>query len=136
MKRNEALKVWEVKMQKGNEHIYLNSKDGAYAKSYMTIQQRYDDSGDLCEYSYRFVAPHIDCVLDSENNNKSKTFEFRYESHPDKDKSRPWPTYHLHVFEGVPPKYKSEDKISIEDFFKVIEEALSSDKKYPHFNLA
>lgn len=130
--KNDITGFFEIKLR-GDKPIYLNSNDKTNPP-YIHIWQAYDEEAILRAYTYHFVAPYINCLLDSDNNNDLKWFEFRYESHIEKD--RPWPEHHLHVFEGVPPKYKAEKNIDIDDFFRIIKSSFCPDGKIVDFTLA
>ncbi|MDO8524652.1 MAG: hypothetical protein Q7R99_03415 [bacterium] len=88
------------------------------------------------EYSYRFEIPYVEYVFACMLNKKTgyKTFEFRYESHANKEQKedraenrKEYPKDHLHVLDNVPPHYNVHKPIEFEDFFNIIKNDFIND---------
>ena len=80
---------------------------------------------DLMEYTYRFSIPYFNFVCSfSGVCVKSSNFEFRYERHKNPNHK---PKHHLHVLDGVPPRYKIHKMIQLDDFLKIIKREFIND---------
>ncbi len=103
-----------------SRQIYLKSRFPD-KRPYIEFDEKW--KGDTrYSYSYRLVIPFFNFVYafdESASDTRYKNFEFRYEIHPDKAETNPYPEHHLHVLDNLVPHYPTHD-IEFQEFFEII----------------
>lgn len=123
--------MYEVK----HDSLFLKSTDKKIV-SCIKIKETWIND-ERVEYSYRFEIPYVEycfACMGSDKKTGYKTFEFRYESHADKEQkngegedNKKYPKDHLHVLDNVPPHYNILKPIEFEDFFNIIKNDFIND---------